>query len=482
VHDHHSPADGDKLAEALAGGPIQPQQALALLGDIAGEDGPVADRLEDASGRTQQYVSPERILGRDEGPAADVYSLTALLHRCLTGKVPFPQGRGRAVRFWHLHAPRPSATKLRWGLPPAIDRVIARGMATDPAARHPTPQALIDDAREALEPAAADAAHDTGPFAAADSLREPRELGIRGSRTLALIAAGAVALAAGAAGFVVAGMRDEPQPRSPVARTGPIQLAAPADWSRSPTPASAAGLELVDPVSLAPTSSAGTRLLAGVAPPAASVALLRRLGAEPPDGELVSLGATQARRYRAAHLPGGTGPVTVYVAPAFAGIATVACLAGGARAAPDFMARCERVAGTLRLSPRPVAPAGPTGGQIADLRTVFRRINSARARHGAKLERSATAAGQAAAARALVRAHVRGEQALRALRLTGLAQPGGQAAVRALKRSARAYRAAARAAVAGDRGDYATARRAAAAADADLRRALAMLRVVGYGA
>ena len=169
------------------------------------------------------------------------------------------------------------------------------------------------------------------------------------------------------------------------------------------------------------------------------------------------------------------------MAPAFAGIATVACLAGGANAAPDFMARCERVAGSLRFSPRPVAPAGPTGSQVADLRTVFRRINSARVRDGAVLERSSTAAGQAAAARALARAHVRGEQALRALMLTGLAQPGGQAAVRALKRAARAYRAAARAAAAGDRGDYAAARQAAAAADADLRRALAMLRVVGYG-
>ncbi|HEX5878161.1 MAG TPA: DUF4328 domain-containing protein, partial [Actinomycetota bacterium] len=53
----------------------------------------------------------------------------------------------------HLEAPPPRVTTLRPDLPPAIDQVVAKAMAKDPAARFPTCRALVTAARQALDPA-----------------------------------------------------------------------------------------------------------------------------------------------------------------------------------------------------------------------------------------------------------------------------------------------------------------------------------------
>jgi serine/threonine-protein kinase len=47
----------------------------------------------------------------------------------------------------HIEAPVPAAE----GMPPAVDRVLERGMAKDPADRPPTATAFVEDLREALE-------------------------------------------------------------------------------------------------------------------------------------------------------------------------------------------------------------------------------------------------------------------------------------------------------------------------------------------
>ena len=511
------PVQPTTLEDLLAAGPIEPRRTLELLADVAdaldaaharGDDRPNlhpgtvivgvgGDRaaagfdphrsVPAPAGGPLQYMSPERILDEAETTSSAVYSLTTVLYRCLTGSVPFPRGRGRSVLFWHLHAPRPRVTDLRPDLPAAIDRVIARGMATDPASRHPTAQALIEDGRRALRPAV-DVA--PGPDAADAIRRAPgAEQADRGSgrgnplrrALMALVALVAAGCAAGAVGFAVAGTFDDPPPQPAPASAGPIELAAPADWRPSTTTAAPAALALVEPLVLAPVGSDGTRLVAGVAGPPASVALLVRLHASPPAGDVVALNAIRARRYRAARLPGTAGPATLYLAPTARGVATVACLADSARAAAAFMSRCDRIAGSLRLAGGHAVPPGPSARQTAGVRRVFRRLNSARARYRSHVDRSRAPADQAAAAGALARAHERQTRALRSLRLAGLAQPGGQAAARALERAARAYRAVARAAIRDDRSRYAAARRSAMAADGGLRRALRMLRVVGYG-
>jgi len=86
---------------------------------------------------TFKYMAPERFTDTEVTYRADIYALTCVLYECLTGSPPY-RGNQVTVMSAHLHQaiPRPSA--VRPGIPAAFDRVIARGMAKDPADRYAT--------------------------------------------------------------------------------------------------------------------------------------------------------------------------------------------------------------------------------------------------------------------------------------------------------------------------------------------------------
>jgi len=99
---------------------------------------------------TLDYLSPEQVRGEDVGPAADLYALSALLYHCLTGETPFPRETDAAVMWAHVSSAPPEVSGKRAGLPAALDAVIARGMAKDPADRFPSGAALASACAEAL--------------------------------------------------------------------------------------------------------------------------------------------------------------------------------------------------------------------------------------------------------------------------------------------------------------------------------------------
>ena len=103
---------------------------------------------------TIDYVAPEQIQGEPATPASDVYALTGVLYECLTGEVPYPKPSEAATLHAHVMRPPPVLTERRPDLPPALDGVIAQGMAKDPWSRPSTAAELIQAASRALSSSA----------------------------------------------------------------------------------------------------------------------------------------------------------------------------------------------------------------------------------------------------------------------------------------------------------------------------------------
>jgi serine/threonine-protein kinase len=103
---------------------------------------------------TIDYVAPEQIQGDPATAASDIYSLTGVLYECLTGEVPYPKPSEAATLHAHVMQPPPVLSERRPDLPPALDGVIAQGMAKDPWSRPSLAAELIQAASRALSSSA----------------------------------------------------------------------------------------------------------------------------------------------------------------------------------------------------------------------------------------------------------------------------------------------------------------------------------------
>jgi serine/threonine-protein kinase len=109
---------------------------------------------------TAAYISPEQALGRPATAASDRYALAVVAYELLTGERPFPAQHVAAQARAHVDSAVPAASEVA-GLPAAVDRVLQRGLAKDPADRPPTAGALVDALERALGRDAAPAADPT---------------------------------------------------------------------------------------------------------------------------------------------------------------------------------------------------------------------------------------------------------------------------------------------------------------------------------
>jgi serine/threonine protein kinase len=101
---------------------------------------------------TIDYISPEQIRGKTATGRSDVYSLAAVIYECLTGVVPYSKDGDAAVLYAHMSEPPPLVTDQRPELPPALDDVIARGMAKEPSERQQSAGQLLREATYAFGP------------------------------------------------------------------------------------------------------------------------------------------------------------------------------------------------------------------------------------------------------------------------------------------------------------------------------------------
>ncbi|TMD53674.1 MAG: serine/threonine protein kinase, partial [Chloroflexi bacterium] len=84
---------------------------------------------------TPAYMAPEQVMGAAVGPAADTYALATMAYEFLAGAIPF-EGEGMLeLLYAHVHREPPPASSRNPDLSPAVDAVLAKGLAKDPAAR-----------------------------------------------------------------------------------------------------------------------------------------------------------------------------------------------------------------------------------------------------------------------------------------------------------------------------------------------------------
>jgi serine/threonine-protein kinase len=177
--------EGGDLGDQIAGGWLEPERAIAWLGQVASaldtahaaglvhrdvkpanillEDGRaylsdfgLTKRTKSQTGLTgvgqvvgsTDYLAPEQIDGGAVDARTDVYALGAVLYHCLAGAPPFARESDVQVLFAHLQQRPPPLSAVRPDLPAALGDAVARALAKDPHARHPSCTALIEDARQ----------------------------------------------------------------------------------------------------------------------------------------------------------------------------------------------------------------------------------------------------------------------------------------------------------------------------------------------
>ncbi|MFI6868437.1 serine/threonine-protein kinase [Nocardia sp. NPDC050406] len=99
---------------------------------------------------TLAYAAPEQFLDGPLDHRADVYGLGATLYHLLTGQVPYPRDTQAAMLHAQVSAAPPRPSRVVPALPVALDAVIARALAKDPAQRYDSCGELAEAARATL--------------------------------------------------------------------------------------------------------------------------------------------------------------------------------------------------------------------------------------------------------------------------------------------------------------------------------------------
>ncbi|MEZ5212495.1 protein kinase [Gordonia sp. (in: high G+C Gram-positive bacteria)] len=85
---------------------------------------------------TLNYTAPEVIAGQAAGPRADQYALACTVYQVLSGRAPYAGESSASIMNAHLSQPVPRLAAVRPDLA-ALDPVLQRAMAKDPAQRYP---------------------------------------------------------------------------------------------------------------------------------------------------------------------------------------------------------------------------------------------------------------------------------------------------------------------------------------------------------
>jgi serine/threonine protein kinase len=106
--------------------------------------------LTHASIGTSLYISPEQAQGHSGNEQSDIYSLGVILYELFTGVPPFVGNNPFEIMVLHVNAIPTPASLLNPGIPPAVNEVISRCLAKDPAQRFSSATSITISLAQAL--------------------------------------------------------------------------------------------------------------------------------------------------------------------------------------------------------------------------------------------------------------------------------------------------------------------------------------------
>ena len=101
---------------------------------------------------TPLFASPEQLLGHPIDTRSDIYSLTATLYYLLAGKAPFESPHPAQVIAKIVSAAPPSFQSAGIDIPPALERIVMKGLERDTSKRYASFDQMRYDLEDALQP------------------------------------------------------------------------------------------------------------------------------------------------------------------------------------------------------------------------------------------------------------------------------------------------------------------------------------------
>jgi beta-lactam-binding protein with PASTA domain len=98
---------------------------------------------------TAQYLSPEQAQGHAVSASSDLYAIGVILYELLTGAVPFDGDTAVAIAFKQVSAQPLAPSTVNPATPAALDEIVLRALAKDPAARYASAEEFIAALRDA---------------------------------------------------------------------------------------------------------------------------------------------------------------------------------------------------------------------------------------------------------------------------------------------------------------------------------------------
>jgi serine/threonine-protein kinase len=195
-----------------------------------------------------QYFSPEQAQGLTTTPASDVYGLGLVMYEALTGRRPWGGETSSRIALARVGATAPSPRDVRVDVPLALDAVVTKALAADPASRFSSGSAMaaaLEPLAGAVDPGSRTTVVDRSAWVTTskpDEARVPaphaRSIRASGGRTGRMLGFGIIALALAAlavAALPALGQVGGPAPGStrPTASSAAVAQATP---RRTPKP------------------------------------------------------------------------------------------------------------------------------------------------------------------------------------------------------------------------------------------------------